>query len=135
MVLTLRKLVLFSCLLGIMWTGTAYAAPPNDPVSNLFVTGGFNGLTNGQVNAAVLAGTPPILYIGGDFSAVRPYSGHGVVLDADPTHLGTADAAFPQVDGDVFDVVPDGAGGWYIAGAFTGVGGVSQRNVAHIKAD
>src|SRR5215470_16357233 len=114
---------------------SAQAAPPSDPLSSLWVTGGFNGLTNGQVNAAVLAGIPPLLYIGGDFSAVRPYSGHGVVLDADPTHPGTADAAFPQVDGDVFAVLPDGAGGWYIAGAFTSIGGVPQHNVAHITAD
>ena len=125
------------CLLLItfcitMKAASIHAAPPKDPVSSVFVTGGFNGQTNGQVNASVITGNPPVLYIGGEFTGVRPLTGHGVVLNA---NTGAQDVAFPRVDGDVNAVAPDGAGGWYLAGAFTGVGGMSVRNVAHIKAD
>src|SRR5262245_34330049 len=126
-------LITFCIAMGVSST---HAAPPSDPLSNIFITGGIDAdHPGGQVNAALIAGNPPVLYIGGDFTAVRPYTGHGVALDADPTQPGAADPAFAQVDGDVFAVVPDGAGGWYIAGSFTGVGGVSQRNVAHINAN
>ena len=117
----------------VFQASAARAAPPNDPVSSIYVTGGIDkDHPNGQVAASVITGNPPVLYIGGEFTAVRPLTGHGVVVNA---NTGAADPAFPRVDGDVNAVAPDGAGGWYLAGAFTGVGGTSVRNVAHIKAD
>jgi len=41
----------------------------------------------------------------------------------------------PTVDGDVRVVEPDGAGGFYIGGEFTGVGGYARRNAAHVQGD
>jgi hypothetical protein len=39
-----------------------------------------------------------------------------------------------QVDGSVLAVAPDGAGGWYIGGRFTSVGGVPRSRLARITA-
>ncbi|MCX7046272.1 MAG: hypothetical protein NTX50_12395, partial [Candidatus Sumerlaeota bacterium] len=87
-------------------------------------------VTNGDVYAIVPVGG--LTYIGGDFTYVGPYSGGGVPIDvitADPV------AAFPKVNGSVYACVSDGAGGWYIGGAFTQVGGQTRNNIAHILAD
>src|SRR4051812_2536952 len=72
------------------------------------------------------------LYIGGDFKHVAPRTGPGVALsEAD----GQPDLDLPQVSGgSVSAVAPDGAGGWYIGGGFTHVGGVPRHNIAHITA-
>ena len=78
---------------------------------------------------AQLGGTT---YIGGHFSHVGPRTGPGVALD---TGSAQWDPAMPQVSGGprlVEAVTPDGAGGWYIGGAFTHVGGLPRANVAHI---
>jgi hypothetical protein len=37
-----------------------------------------------------------------------------------------------MVDGVVTTVAADGAGGWYIAGGFTSVGGTPRDNLAHL---
>lgn len=126
MVSTLRKFFLTLCLLSPAWAPLAHAAPISDPLSGFFVT-------NGQVNAMVRVGG--ILYIGGAFTKVRPYTGFGVALDADPTHTGAEDPTFPRVNSTVHMVLPDGSGGWYIAGEFTDVGGVTRKRLAHIKSD
>src|SRR5262245_43782745 len=133
---TLRKFILPFCFLGITWAGAAHAAPSNDPLKNIFITGGIDqDHPEEQVNTSIIAGNPPVLYIGGAFTAVRAYTGNGVALDANPSHTGAVDPDFAQVAGDVFAVLPDGAGGWYIVGSFTSVGERSQRNVAHIQSD
>src|SRR5712692_2812728 len=126
MVFALRKFLSTLCLLSMAWAPVAHAAPISDPLSGFFVT-------NGQVNAMVRSGG--ILYIGGAFTKVRPYTGFGVALDADPTHTGAEDPTFPRVNSTVHIVLPDGSGGWYIAGEFTSVGGVLRNRLAHIKSD
>ena len=90
-------------------------------------------VTNGPVRAVVRAGDT--IYIGGDFTQVGPRTSPGVAIDR---ANGQADAALPQVsggDGSVFAVIADGAGGWYIGGAFTRVEGVARANLAHIEPD
>ena len=72
------------------------------------------------------------LYVGGDFTRAGPMTGGGVPLAVDS---GQPLPSFPKVDGDVFAVVPDGAGGWYIGGAFARVGGEPRENLAHVLAD
>jgi hypothetical protein len=56
-----------------------------------------------------------------------------VVLD---TVTGFPTAAFSSMsvpdDGGVRSVVDDGAGGWYVGGSFTTVGGTARRGLAHI---
>jgi hypothetical protein len=89
-------------------------------------------ITNGTVYAITPGSDGKTLYIGGLFSAIGPYTGHGVVLD---TVSGTTDAVFPKVNGRVYSVIPDGSGGWFIGGEFTTVGTASRNNIAHIKPD
>ena len=87
-------------------------------------------IANGQVNAIVTDGTT--IYLGGSFTQVGPNTGRGVPLDAT---TGSPVALYPKVTGKVSAAVPDGSGGWYIGGEFTGVGGVARRYLAHIKSD
>lgn len=72
------------------------------------------------------------VYAGGTFTRMGPMTGGGVPLDAGS---GEPPAAFAKVDGAVFAVAPDGAGGWYIGGSFAKVGGEPRRNLAHILSD
>lgn len=103
--------------------GSAQAAPPNDPL-------GIFPVTDGQVNSIVQAGG--IVFIGGSFSKVFPYTGNGVVVSIT---TGVVDPAFPRVNGSVLTVVSDGTGGWFIGGEFTVVGTISRLCAAHIIKD
>jgi type IX secretion system substrate protein len=85
---------------------------------------------NGAVTAIALSGNT--LYVGGAFSQVGPNSGGGVPLNLG---RGAPVAGFPKVTGYVFAAVSDGAGGWFIGGDFTSVGGVARSHLAHILAD
>lgn len=87
---------------------------------------------NGIVKASVLNTTTGILYLGGDFTRINStLTGGGAVLS---TITGLPDVDFPDINGSVFASIPDGAGGWYIGGAFSQVGGVTRNNIAHINA-
>jgi hypothetical protein len=49
---------------------------------------------------------------------------------------GAVVCGFPAVSGTNVDVaVPDGAGGWYIGGNFTAVGGAARSRIAHVLAN
>ena len=89
-------------------------------------------ITNGTVYAVTPSTDGNTLYIGGLFSAVGPYTGHGVMLD---TVTGAAIPGFPKVNGIVYCIIPDGSSGWYIGGNFTTVGTTPLNNIAHIKSD
>jgi hypothetical protein len=82
------------------------------------------------VNAIVR--TTDTVYIGGDFSLVEIYTGRGAPID---TTSGLPVGTFPRVNDIVRASVSDGAGGWYIGGEFTEVGGVARNRIAHILAD
>ena len=85
---------------------------------------------NSMVRTAVLDGNT--LYIGGDFTRIGPVTGCGVPLDIAG---GTPVTGFPVVVGDVTCALADGAGGWFIGGDFTSVGGRSRTDLAHVLAD
>jgi hypothetical protein len=87
-------------------------------------------VTDGAVNAQARIGN--VLYIGGNFSHVGPGTGGGVPVD---NVLGPAVAGFPVVNGAVYAVTGDGAGGWYIGGKFGQVGALMCANLAHILPD
>lgn len=87
-------------------------------------------IANGTVNAVAVSGTT--LYLGGSFSAIGPTSGTGVPIDGT---TGAPVSGYPRVDGLINAVVSDGAGGWFIGGQFTTVGGVARANLAHVLAD
>src|ERR1019366_2918087 len=90
----------------------------------------------GPVNA-ILA-TNNTVYIGGDFSYVGPHTGPVALFDQ---AAGGLQAAPPRINGTagvngvVKAVVPDGSGGWFIGGTFTGIGTLAVTNVAHLKPD
>jgi hypothetical protein len=85
---------------------------------------------DGPVNAMVASGNT--LYVGGAFTHLGTVVGPGAPIDA---VTGQVVRPFPVVDGAVTLVAPDGAGGWYIGGSFTSVGGLPRSRLAHINAD
>ncbi len=87
-------------------------------------------VVNSVVNAMVRSGNT--LYLGGGFTRIGPASGGGVPLDRTS---GAPLAGFPKVAGNVQAAIPDGAGGWFIGGAFTSVGGQPRNAVARINSD
>ena len=79
-----------------------------------------------------LANTGDTLYVGGRFTYVGPVTGgFASFSDAD----GSRDVTFPVADGAVQAIVPDGAGGWFVGGAFTKIGGVSRAGLARLNPD
>jgi len=87
--------------------------------------------TDGSVWAVATAPNG-ITYIGGDFTHIRLDMGSGVALSATSDAI---DGRFPRVNGPVSATVADGAGGFYIAGSFSKVGGIYRNKIAHILAD
>ena len=90
--------------------------------SNLWVT-------NGYVLSIVPSGGT--LYVGGNFDQVGPATGGWVGINAG---TGSVLQPYPLVAGTVFACAPDGTGGWYVGGSFTGVQGQPRNNLAHIDA-
>ena len=89
-------------------------------------------VTNGPVYAMARSGNT--IYLGGSFSQVGPRTGPAVSFTGGSS---TADSGFPQVSGGqglVRTAISDGAGGWYIGGNFTHVGGVARAGLAHVEA-
>jgi hypothetical protein len=90
-------------------------------------------VANGPVEAMAVSGET--LYLGGQFSLIGPRTGLGVPFSSD---LSTRDQAAPQVsglNGVIYTAISDGAGGWYIGGKFTNVGGVARSDLVHILAN
>src|SRR5688572_4713210 len=113
---------------GLAGAAAAPAALPPAPPPQPAPLPGF--VTDAPVNA--LARSAGRVFLGGDFTRIGPATGGGVVLD--PAG-GQRAAQFPDVRGIGFVVVPDGAGGYYLGGRFSAVGGVARRNLAHVLAD
>ena len=100
----------------------AVAAALNDPVSTW--------VPDGEVKAIAVSGSTA--YIGGNFSRIAPYTGSSALFDASN---GDLKKPWPEVEGVVNDVVPDGTGGWYLGGDFRSVGGVPRTDLAHVMSD
>jgi hypothetical protein len=113
-----------SSSLGLLFAlALAGAARAQAPDTSLWVP-------TGPVSAVVpIGGT---LYIAGQFSRIGPNTGCAVPFDpvtAQPI------LPFARVPGVVHAVLPDGAGGWYVGGAFDGVDGQPVRNLCHLLAN
>lgn len=72
------------------------------------------------------------IYVRGDFESIGRFVGSLVALDP---ASGARDPGFPSFDGQISDVVDDGAGGVFVGGDFTRVNGVSHRGLVHLRAD
>src|SRR5687768_5873997 len=72
------------------------------------------------------------VYIGGHFTAIGKSQPYGASLS---TESGTPDFNVVVPNGTVFSSRSDGAGGWYIGGDFTQVGGQPRNRLARINAD
>ncbi len=101
-----------------------WAQPTNIPREDFWTV-------NYDVNALVV--TNGLAYVGGSFSTLS--SGYAVVDAQFNVLSGEVEAEFPHANGYVYTVVPDGAGGWFIGGNFTTVGGLPRAKLAHLLAD
>lgn len=87
--------------------------------------------TDGFVTSLATSGRT--VYLGGDFTYVGPRTGG--LVGTDPT-TGAVLPTFPSIPGArVVASVPDGAGGWYVAGEFASYGAASSQGLRHIRAD
>ena len=103
-------------------SGTAVAAVDSQSLMGL--------ATNGTINEVQEVGGR--LYVGGVFTAAGRETGPASLLDET---TGYAVAGLPRISGVVLDLEPDGAGGWYVAGAFDRIGRDERHNIAHVLSD
>ena len=85
---------------------------------------------DGDIRAIAQVGTRVV--IGGTFTKVGPVT-RGAVGVVD-TAGKTFQPGFPDVVGVVTAVASDGAGGWYLGGTFSSVGGQPRTNLAQVDA-
>lgn len=85
---------------------------------------------NGTVQSMARAGDT--LFVGGVFDHICPPYTYGAVAD---TSLGYIISNGAHPDGSVFASCPDGAGGWFIGGAFDNVGDQPRHSVARVNPD
>jgi hypothetical protein len=71
------------------------------------------------------------ILVRGWFDKIGPYSGSGMPVDPDTGER----VAAPLADGQISVSVPDGAGGWYVAGDFRSIGDVRTHGLAHLGPD
>ena len=89
-------------------------------------------MVDGEVRAISEVGNH--IVAGGTFTAVGPaIRGAAGVVDLAGTQ--NFQAGFPDVVGSVLVAIPDGAGGYWIGGNFTSVGGQPRTNLAHVAFD
>ena len=81
--------------------------------------------TNGSVYTLAKSGN--VLYVGGSFSRVGAASGSLVVLD---TTTAAKVSGWPRANGEILTVISDGAGGYYVGGDFSRIGGFYRNNLA-----
>lgn len=87
-------------------------------------------ITDGEVRS--LADGGDIVYLGGTFGYVGPYTGGWATLDAT---TGTPSDRWPLVRGKVTAMAADGEGGWFIGGEFLQVGDYPCTHLAHLRPD
>ncbi len=130
---TRSALRLAACVLALLASActvpvAAEAVLPQPPPARPLPNPAF--VTNDDVNA--LARNGDTIFLGGNFTRIGPPTGGGVVLDP---ASGLRASQFPDVRGTIFAITPDSAGGYYVGGHFTAVGGVARKNLAHVLAD
>ncbi|MFN8125002.1 MAG: fibronectin type III domain-containing protein [Candidatus Nanopelagicales bacterium] len=87
---------------------------------------------DGRVRAIVHHPTEDITYVGGNFTHWGPQTGGMATVSGSS---GALNPNFPAVAGKVLVTMSDDAGGYFIGGQFTAVGGVQRYNAAHVLAN
>lgn len=85
---------------------------------------------NGEVNSIVCDND--FVYVGGRFNTVSPYSLFFAQVSKTSVN---PNIYFPKVNAPVEICIPDGSGGWYIAGGFTKVGDQNRNRLAQINSN
>jgi outer membrane protein assembly factor BamB len=111
-----------ACALALGLLPASSAAAVDVPPGTLQVDGPVNAIT--RIGDRLL--------VEGGFRSIGTFLGYGTAID--PTS-GAVAPGFPLVYGQVSEAIGDGAGGLYLGGAFTSVGGHETRGVAHVRAD
>lgn len=84
--------------------------------------------TDGDVYSVYKSGGA--YYLGGNFHYVGLKTGYDAFVTASNDY---PDMNFPAVtNGQVYAILPDGSGGWYVGGYFTQIAGVNKNYIAHI---
>ncbi len=115
---------------------------PSPSPSERVVSHDVPWVTDGTVYASVVDTANDVTYVGGSFKRIGPYSGGGLLFDADSQASGLSTlrrgiglASSPKVHGIVYAAIPDANGGFYIGGNFSKVGSTARNNVARIRSD
>ena len=127
-----RLLRRLSALLGtavsLLAAGSAWGQVAGVPVGPI---AGADVESGGVSVRALAVGAGNALYAAGSFGGIAARTGSWVRFGGS----GARDPAWPEVNGSVEAVAPDGAGGWFIGGFFTQVGGQLRARLAHIGAN
>ncbi len=124
-VMNLAARTILSTLIVATVANLAFAQPSE--------TSRLHWVTNGAVRAATVH--DQTLYIGGSFTRVAPATSFLGPWFTVSTTTGAAGPRLPLADAAVLAIEPDGAGGYYVGGRFTRIGGIVRRGLAHVLAD
>lgn len=104
----------------------------NDAPVGIFISQFNDSLytPNGKVYSIVRKGDS--VYFGGSFTHLARPTGCGMLINL-PGDLNVTN--MPRPNGKIHLVIPDGYGGWYLAGDFTKIGLDSIKYIAHLKSD
>jgi hypothetical protein len=106
------------CFIGLA-TGAMAITISDTPREGFWSTDGF---------VLDIARVGDALVVGGEFNYIGPSTGAAAVTDIN----GLLTHDFPKVEGEVFAVADDAAGGWFVGGSFHSIGGIARTNLAHV---
>ncbi|MGH7727082.1 MAG: T9SS type A sorting domain-containing protein [Candidatus Eiseniibacteriota bacterium] len=112
-----------AAIVALVLASTSTIAKPQELNANLWGT-------NGNILGIARSGTK--IYVAGNFTRVGPNTGSFVPVDR---NSGTVPGQFPKVAGVLKAAVPDGEGGWFLAGGITGVAGIQSSGLSHVLAN
>jgi len=121
--LRLATVSLFGLAVGLLSAIGVWAQPQSEPRSDFW-------FPDGPVHSILM--TDEAIYFGGEFDYVGPQTVRAALFDLT---FGESSGALPPINGPVYAVESDGAGGWWLGGQFTRVGRVPSVNLVRLKPD
>jgi len=89
---------------------------------------------DGTIDESERAGN--ILYLAGDFTGAAPIGNLAPrLVELQTSGSATPARTLPSPSGPVNVIIPDGAGGYFVGGGFTSIGGSAQAALAHVRPD